>query len=199
MLTQIHIQNFVIVEKMTLQFERGLSVLTGETGAGKSIWVDAVLLALGSRADGPIVRSGCLQCDIVLTFDISALPQAQNWLKANDMQDGHECVIRRVIKADGKTSSYLNGRPTSLYTIRELAPHLILIHSQHHQQLLLKKSYQRQLLDEFCQITSLVDDCFDTYQQWRSINQDINEKITTPQTRTGAAVPSVPTNRVKTT
>ena len=120
MLTQIHIQNFVIVEKMTLEFNRGLSVLTGETGAGKSIWVDAVLLALGSRADGPIVRSNCPQCDIILTFDISALPQAQTWLEANEMRDGHECIIRRVIKADGKTSSYLNGRPTSLHVIREL-------------------------------------------------------------------------------
>ena len=169
MLTQLYIKNFVIVETLTLELQSGFCVLTGETGAGKSIWVDALLLAMGARAESGVVRAGAAQCDISLTFDISRLPSAQAWLSEHDFIDEAEdhCLIRRIIKQDGKSKSTINGYPCSLNLIKTLAPLLVVTHSQHQHQALLKTAQQRQQLDHYADTSELVSQLNALYHQWK--------------------------------
>ena len=154
MLTQITLKNFVIVEKLELDFDNHLNVLTGETGAGKSIWVDAIGYALGNRADPSVIRTGADRCDITVCFDINHNASAKQWLTQNDMDDDDECIIRRIIKANGSRIT-INGTPTTLQMARELSALLIQIHSQHQHQELLKAEKQRDLIDDFAQTSPL--------------------------------------------
>src|SRR3990167_11355904 len=108
MLTHIHIKNFTIVESLSLDFGKGLTVLTGETGAGKSIIVDAVGLALGARADHHCIRPGAEHCDISVCFDLTHHSDGQAWLASQELTDGSECVIRRLIYSDGRSKNTIN-------------------------------------------------------------------------------------------
>ncbi len=176
MLEQIYIKNFVIVDELTVEFHDGFNVLTGETGAGKSIWIDAVMLALGARADSLVIRDGATQCDIILTFDIQHQQPAKNWLKEHDFEPENECIIRRSIKLDGKSKSSINGQPCSQNLIQNFSAKLILVHNQNQHQSLLKKQFQREQLDHFAGITAQVKTCEDYYNQWHLIEQEIKQK-----------------------
>ena len=176
MLEQIYIKNFVIVDELTIDFKNGLSVLTGETGAGKSIWVDAVMLALGARADNQVIRSGTPQCDIVLTFNITNQPKAQAWLTDHDFDNETNCMIRRTLKADGKSRSTINGVPCSQQLIQKFSEHLISIQNQNHQQQLLKKQYQREQLDHISGIKKELNQLQELYNKWNIIDQKIKSK-----------------------
>ncbi|ARN73290.1 DNA repair protein RecN [Oceanicoccus sagamiensis] len=149
MLVDLSVNNFAIAAELEMEFNRGMTVITGETGAGKSIMLDALGLALGDRADAGVVRSGTERADIHALFDISAIKDAKQWLQEHDLLDGSDCLLRRVITKEGRSRGYINGRPVTLQDLKSLGEMLIDIHSQHAHQSLLKKDQQRRLLDEF--------------------------------------------------
>lgn len=175
MLTHISIKNFTLVESLTLDVENGLTVLTGETGAGKSILVDAVSLALGARAEGHVIYREATQCDISLCFDISLIPAAQAWLKANTFDSDDECIIRRLITHDGKSRSHINGHPCSLNIIREFAELILTIYSQHQHQALLKRDNQQRLFDLYAHHQPMLEKIEHYYQQWRALTAELTK------------------------
>jgi DNA repair protein RecN (Recombination protein N) len=149
MLAQISISNYTIVSALEMEFSAGMTVITGETGAGKSIMLDALGLCLGDRADSKTVRHGCEKAEITAVFAIGALPTAIDWLQGRDLHTGDECLLRRVVTADGRSRAYINGSASTLQDCAELGALLIDIHSQHAHQSLLRKPVQRDLLDAY--------------------------------------------------
>lgn len=149
MLREIHITNYTIVDKLALEIKAGLTVLTGETGAGKSIIIDAVDLALGARADSNCIRQNCEQCSLTVCFDITHILPAQEWLREQDIEFDREIIIRRVISRDGRSRSTINNQPFPQNSVRELGELLLHIHSQHQHQALLKSQHQQQLIDSY--------------------------------------------------
>ena len=138
MLVHLSIHNYAIVEHLDLEIARGMSVITGETGAGKSIMLDALGLALGDRADSGVVRPGTDKADILATFDLVDIPEAHTWLAERDLDNEGLCILRRVITAEGRSRGYINGTPCPLGDLKALGELLIDIHSQHEHQSLLK-------------------------------------------------------------
>ena len=151
MLRSLTIRDFVIVDSLELDFEAGFTTLTGETGAGKSIMIDALSLALGARADGNVVRVGQLRAEISAEFDLTAAVGARQWLLDNELadDDANVTIFRRVLDANGRSKSFINGTSVTLSQARDLAEHLIDIHGQHEHQTLLKRDAQLALLDDF--------------------------------------------------
>ncbi len=174
MLTQIHIKNFAIIDNLDLDFSTAFTVLTGETGAGKSIIVDALGLALGDRADSHVVRKGASRAEITITFDISGLGAAQRWLKERDMDTDNECMMRRVVTAEGRSRGYINGSSVPMQMLRGLGELLVDIHGQHEHQSLQKREVQRQLLDDFAGLTETTDRVNKIYDQWRALQTDLD-------------------------
>ena len=167
MLTHIKISNFAIVEELDLDIPGKLSVITGETGAGKSIMIDALGLALGDRADSGSVRHGADKADILATFDVSSNPQARAWLQERDLEAGDDCILRRVITADGRSRAYVNGTPSPVQALKELGEMLVSIHGQHEHQALLKKDTHRVLLDEFAGLNPQARTVAERYRHWQ--------------------------------
>lgn len=149
MLRQLSIRNFVLIDRLDIEFERGMIALTGETGAGKSIVLDALGLALGARADSGSVRVGEKQADITAEFDLANNNAAREWLAAQDEPDAESVVLRRVIDAAGKSRALINGRPASVAELRDLGALLLELHAQHEHQALMRANTQRELLDRF--------------------------------------------------
>ena len=171
MLTHLSIQNFTLVDHLDLDLKPGMTVITGETGAGKSIVLDALGQTLGDRADGQRVRSGAQRADISASFDISKVKAANKWLQEHDLQlddTPTECLLRRVINTEGKSRSFINGQPVTLQQLRTLGEMLIDIHSQHEHQSLLLKDTHRRLLDEFAGQTELAQQVRQAYREWHS-------------------------------
>jgi DNA repair protein RecN (Recombination protein N) len=177
MLTDIQIRNFVIVESLTIDLSQGMIVLTGETGAGKSILLDALTLALGGRADSGFVRQGCERAEISTTFQINGYPDIVRWLRDHELDaDGEgDCIVRRTISSDGRSKGYINGYPVPIQSLRELGDLLVDIHGQHAHQSLLKKDLQRQTLDDFAGHGDLLNEVQTHYQQWRKLKQQQTE------------------------
>ena len=152
MLRQLSIRNLAVIDQLTLEFAPGFSVLTGETGAGKSILIDALGLALGDRADAAMVRAGETQAEIAAEFDLSSRPAARAWLHEQAMEnadDPQTCLIRRVVFAEGRTRASINGAQATAGNLKELGERLVEIHGQNEHQSLLRSEAQRGLLDEF--------------------------------------------------
>ncbi|HIL79070.1 MAG: DNA repair protein RecN [Methyloprofundus sp.] len=168
MLQNLNIIDLAIVESLDLNLEKGLSVLTGETGAGKSILLTALGLALGGRADASYVRPDCDRAEINLSFDLSDAPAAHTWLQDNELDDDDQCLVRRTIRQDGKSKAYINGRPTTLQLLKQLSSQLVEIHGQHAHLTLLDSGEQRNFLDNFAQNTDLLTQTNQAYSQWRS-------------------------------
>ena len=156
MLTHISIVNFAIIERLDLELSGGMTVLTGETGAGKSIMIDAIGLALGDRADAGVVRHGAARAEIALTLDASR-PAVGAWLAEHDLETDEECILRRVITAEGRSRATINGSPVTLALLRELGALLVDIHGQHAHQSLRGGAAQRALLDDFGELTEQTD------------------------------------------
>lgn len=181
MLTQLTVDNLAIADHIELFFERGMSVITGETGAGKSIILDALGLTLGDRADSGLVRHGADRADITAVFDISNIPAAKTWLKANDLDNGgnldnqDECILRRVITSEGRSRGYINGQPSALSNLREVGEMLIDIHSQHEHQSLLKKETHRRLIDEYGDLKNPAQTVAKQYKQWHEKAQKLEQ------------------------
>lgn len=176
MLIHIDIQNFVLVDKLSLDFDKGLNVLTGETGAGKSIWVDAIALALGERADSRVVRHGESRCDISVCFDLRHIDAAQQWLQEHQLENpgNFECIIRRVIQLDGPSRSTINGIPCPLHLVREFGDLVLTIHGQHQQLDLLRSDGQQQQLDNFGKHHAILQKLQCIYQEWHINSEKIS-------------------------
>ena len=172
MLQHLSIRDFVIVDALDLEFERGYTVLTGETGAGKSILVDALSLALGARGEGGITRAGCERAEISASFDISALVALKAWLAASEIEaDEGELLLRRVIYADGRSRAFINGMPATMQQLREAGEYLVDIYSQHAHHSLLKPAYQRQVLDDYAGLGELAQQVAIRYRDWRELHE----------------------------
>ncbi len=148
MLNHLYIKNFAIIDELELSFKTGMTALTGETGAGKSILLGALNLVLGDRADNDSIKQGCDFAEIVAEFEIENLDNISAWLAEQELNADEECIVRRRISKDGRSRAYINSTPVNLQMIRELAEMLIDIHGQHEHQSMMKSSVQRQLLDD---------------------------------------------------
>lgn len=166
MLAQLTISNFAIVRELEIDFHAGMTAITGETGAGKSIAIDALGLCLGSRADGSMVRLGASRADICARFTLADTPSAKHWLAENQLDEGLDCLLRRTISSDGRSRGFINGTPVPLSQLRELGQHLIQIHGQHAHQLLLKPEHQKDLLDAYSDQPLLLAEMRKAYQNW---------------------------------
>ncbi|MCO8164150.1 DNA repair protein RecN [Pseudomonas sp. 21LCFQ010] len=173
MLVHLSVHNYAIVEHLDLELDRGMSVITGETGAGKSIMLDALGLTLGDRADSGVVRPGADKADILATFDLSKIPEAQAWLKERDLEGEALCILRRVITAEGRSRAYINGTPCPQGDLKALGELLIDIHSQHEHQSLLKSDTHRRLLDEYAGATDLARQVQLASQRWRQTRAEL--------------------------
>jgi len=149
MLSWLHVRNLAIIDAIEVDLDSGMTALTGETGAGKSILVDALGLVLGDRADNSVIRHGEERTEITAGFAIGQLPAVDDWLRQRDMDLDGECQLRRIVVRDGRSRGYVNGRPVPMQTLRELGEQLVDIHGQHEHQSLLHAGVQRQLLDCF--------------------------------------------------
>jgi DNA repair protein RecN (Recombination protein N) len=173
MLTQISISNYTIVSALEMDFSSGMTVITGETGAGKSIMLDALGLCLGDRADPKAVRHGCERAEIVAGFDIGDIPPAQAWLKERDLLSGDECLLRRLVTTEGRSRAYINGSPSTLQDCAELGALLIDIHSQHAHQSLLRRPVQRELLDAYAGHIPLARKLEQTASDWLRCKREL--------------------------
>jgi len=152
MLTYLNVKNFAIIDSFTLEFQPNLTVLTGETGAGKSIIIDTLDMVLGARFESNTIRVGADRCEITAIFDLKNLPEAKAWLEEHNFNiPGDECIIRRTISTDGRSRSTINDYLCTQQLVRELGNLLVIIHGQHEHQALLKREKQRDLLDAFAQ------------------------------------------------
>jgi DNA repair protein RecN (Recombination protein N) len=171
MLRSLTIRDFVIVDSLELDFDGGFTALTGETGAGKSIMIDALSLALGMRADGNVVRVGQARAEIAAEFDLTVAPASRQWLIDNDLadDDANICIFRRVLDASGRSKSFINGASVTLSQARDLAERLIDIHGQHEHQTLLKRDSQLTLLDDFAGNANLLDALTIKHAAWSQL------------------------------
>lgn len=175
MLAHIKINNFAIVKALELDFHQGMTTITGETGAGKSIAIDAVGLCLGDRADASMVRPGEDKAEIVAMFHLQNNPAAIRWLEDNQLDDGNECILRRVITKEGRSRAYINGSPVPASQQKTLGQHLINIHGQHAHQLLIRNDYQLTLLDQYAGHQHLTESMRLRYQQWRTAHNELKQ------------------------
>ena len=173
MLTQLSVRNHTLVESLDIEFTSGLSAITGETGAGKSILLNALGLTLGDRADFGQVRNTAKRAEIHANFDINGLSAVQAFLEEQALDDGGECILRRVINANGSSKAWVNGQPVTLSILRELGEQLISIHSQHEHQRLLRADTQRELLDDYAGATKLAHQVADLYRQWKRKSDEL--------------------------
>ena len=149
MITLLSLKDFAVVASAELAFGAGMTVVSGETGAGKSLLVDALMSLTGARADAGIVRHGAERAELAAAFDLSDAPAARAWLRENELDDGDDCQLRRVIRADGGSRAWINGRPATMGQLAALGAHLVEIHGQHEHQALLDRAQQLALLDAF--------------------------------------------------
>lgn len=173
MLQHLFIKDLAVVSFVDMYFHAGMTVITGETGAGKSIILDALALVLGERAESQIIRPGSERAEITATFDIASLPGAILWLTdcALTGDSPQQCIIRRVIFANGRSRAFINGCPVTTQQLRLLGEHLVQIHGQHQHQLLLKSTEQLRLLDAYQQHDALVSQVKTTFKTWEKLQQ----------------------------
>lgn len=172
MLLNLSIRNFVVVDQIELSFRPGFTVLTGETGAGKSILIDALELVLGGRAGTGQIRHGCERAEITAQFDIRAIPSTQVWLQENALEDETGiCLVRKVIEISGRSRNFINGHPVTLQQLRMAGEGLIDIHGQHAHQSLLHNQQQCELLDRWAGVTDLAQKVALSYRHWQDLHQ----------------------------
>jgi DNA repair protein RecN (Recombination protein N) len=177
MLSRITIHNLVIVRRLDLELAAGMTALTGETGAGKSILVDALGLALGDKADPGLIRSGTERAEVSAVFEPSEGSRAWAWLEANDLAIDGECLLRRVLVREGRSRAYVNGTPVPLAKLRELGELLVDIHGQHAHQSLLRTSAQLQLLDAYGGLRDQAKATAAAYRQWQEHRKAVDELV----------------------
>ena len=172
MLVQLSIRDIVLIERLDLTFNNGLSVLTGETGAGKSILLDALSLALGARGDGSLVRSGVAQGQITAMFDLPAGHQALDVLQEADIEHEGYLILKRVQSADGRSKAFVNDQPVSVGKMRDIGRHLVELHGQHDERALLETSVHRSLLDAFGGLETLAGVVGKRWHAWQELRRE---------------------------
>ena len=177
MLLSININNYTLVESLEIEFSKGTTAITGETGAGKSLVLDALGMALGDRADSDTIRHGKQRAEITATFDLSSTPEAKNWLHSNDLDADDQCILRRLYTTEGRSRGYINGQSCTMQQLQTLGDMLTDIHSQHEHQSLLRRETHRRLLDEYANTTELATEVAASYQQWNSANKQLNNLL----------------------
>jgi DNA repair protein RecN (Recombination protein N) len=177
MLLNLNILDLAVVKSLDLDLEKGMSVLTGETGAGKSILLTALGLALGDRADSGYVRPNSKRAEINLEFDLADAPLALQWLKENELDAEQQCLIRRLVNHDGRSKAYINNRPVTLQALQELSEKLVEIHGQHAHLRLLNNDEQRRLLDAYAKNQPLLDSVNSSYRQWHQTSKELASLI----------------------
>jgi DNA repair protein RecN (Recombination protein N) len=175
MLTHIQIKNFAIIDELNIELHPGMTVMTGETGAGKSIMIDALSLCMGDRADATFVREGAERADITVSIDISRLAFIQDWLTEQELDGEAECIVRRTITKDGRSRAYINGHSVPLGKLKTLAQDFIDIHSQHAHHALLKPETHGKLLDIYGKQQDVVKQVKQHYDRLRAIKQKLTE------------------------
>ncbi|MCC5879467.1 MAG: DNA repair protein RecN [Idiomarina sp.] len=173
MLVQMQVRHFAIVKDLHIEFTRGMTAITGETGAGKSIALDALSLCLGARADASSVRPGADKAEISAVFELASNPAAQAWLSQHelDIDDNQECILRRTLTKEGRSKAYINGSPAPLTLMKSLGGLLINIHGQHEHQQLSNSEHQRQLLDQYASHAHLTESVAEKWREWRRIKR----------------------------
>lgn len=177
MLSQLHIKNFAIVDHLEIDLSNGMSVITGETGAGKSIAIDALSLCLGQRVETSMIRQGQARADVTATFTLNENPLALQWLTQQDLVDEentNECIIRRTITQEGRSKAFINSYPVSATQLKELGQLLIHISGQHTSQQLLKPDFQLNMLDNYCDNHTLLAELSEQYQQWKILKKQLS-------------------------
>lgn len=174
MLTHLQISDFTLVKRAELNLKRGLTVLTGETGAGKSLLLDALGMALGDRAEADKVRPGARQAEVSASFEVFNLPHVKKWLNDAELDD-QECIVRRVVSAEGRSRAFVNGRPVTLTQLRALGERLLDLHSQHEHQSLLKLPTHRRLLDAFGRCEGSVEQVKAAFNHWHALAREVAE------------------------
>jgi DNA repair protein RecN (Recombination protein N) len=175
MLESLYVKDFAIVGEAEIAFGPGMTVVTGETGAGKSLLVDALLLLAGGRAEAAMVRHGCERAELAAAFDLAARADLRDWLVAEDLDEDGACQLRRVIRSEGSSRAWINGRPVTLTQLKTLAAGLIEIHGQHEHQALLDRGQQLDLLDAFGEHAAEVAEVARIARAWREASARIGE------------------------
>jgi len=183
MLQQLHIENFAIIDKLDLDLSTGMTVVTGETGAGKSIIMDALGMVLGDRADASIVPPNSDKTVIVANFNLPTSSSVQQWLQQQDLDEEGECLLKRTINKEGRSKAYINGQPTTLNILKALAEQLVDIHGQHAHHALLKTAHQLNLLDQYARHPDLVKQVACSFQSLQSLQKDYNQLKSQQQQR----------------
>jgi DNA repair protein RecN (Recombination protein N) len=181
MLTHLHIRNYALVDNLELDLESGFTVLTGETGAGKSILIEALGLALGDRADAGVIRQGADRAEVTVTVAVADNAPARAWLAEQEFEgdDAGECVLRRTIAADGRSKAWINGSTVPIQTLRELSGRLLDVHGQHEHHSLLKRDHQLDLLDGYTAQPALLTAVAGEYRDWKRLTREL-EELTAP-------------------
>ncbi len=172
MIINLAIQDYAVVDQLEIDLHAGMTCITGETGAGKSIMLDALGLCVGDRADSRAIRPGAPRTNISASFDISHNTRAQLWLTERDLEAGGECILRRTITAEGRSRAYINGSPATLTDCADLGQLLLDIHSQHAHQSLLRRPTQRSLLDTYANAETLIFEVSEAAQRWRLLQEE---------------------------
>jgi DNA repair protein RecN (Recombination protein N) len=175
MLTSLYVRHFAVVEAAEIAFGPGLTVVSGETGAGKSLLVDALLLLAGARADSGMVRAGSDRAELAAEFDLADLPAARDWLQREELDEDGSCQLRRVIRVEGNSKAWINGRPANARQLGELASLLVEIHGQHEHQALLSRAHQMDLLDAYAGHDVLLAQVRNSALQWRELGTRVRK------------------------
>jgi DNA repair protein RecN (Recombination protein N) len=177
MLKAIHIKDFAIIENLSLELSDGMTVVTGETGAGKSIVIDALDIALGDKAQADVIRHHATKCEISIEFDIRRIPKAKTWLETHDLIHEDTCIIRRVLPREGRTRNYINGTPVTIADLQTLGNLLVHIHGQHQHQALMKTNEQRELLDDYAGHDKRLSELKNTYYRYKKVEKTLEEYL----------------------
>ena len=175
MLSNLHIRDFAIIDLVEVDFAAGMTVLTGETGAGKSILIDALGLVLGERGGSGLVRNGAKRAEFSAVFDIENQPLARLWLEEQALDSDGECLLRRVIGADSRSRAFINGNAVPLQSLKSLGELLLDIHGQHFHQSLGRSAVQRELLDYYAAADALREKTETRYRQWQDLAAELAE------------------------
>ncbi|MEH0758499.1 DNA repair protein RecN [Vibrio sp. 16] len=175
MLAHLSVNNFAIVKSLQLELSKGMTTITGETGAGKSIAIDALGLCLGGRAEASMVRQGEEKTEVSAAFSLENNIHATRWLEDNDLLDGSDCILRRIINKEGRSRAFINGSPVPLSQLKSLGQLLINIHGQHAHHQLMKSDYQMAMLDQYAGHTNLLKSTRNAYQTWRQADNNLKQ------------------------
>ncbi|MBA59002.1 MAG: DNA repair protein RecN [Gammaproteobacteria bacterium] len=182
MLTNLDIKSLKLVDHISLEIREGMNVITGETGAGKSILLGALGLALGERADASLIQTNEEKTEISARFELEQQPTALKWLQNKALDDGTLCILRRIIPKQGSSKAFINGSPTTLSELKTFSQMLLDVHSQHEHQLLLKKNHQLKLIDKFGDLENLLAKTSENFKKMREIEIALEEFLTNQET-----------------